>query len=261
MKVELESIINPLPGKIGIYYKDLTTGQSFQYNPDELFIAASVIKLPILIAVFQEIEGRNLRRDDSLRLSHSDKVPGCGALNQMHSGLEVTIMDLCKLMITLSDNTATNMLIRTLGIEKINTVIKSFGMSKTKLNRLLFDSEAQKRGLENYFTPAEIGALLEQIYTRNVISSAVSQEIEVILKEQKLNSKIPHLLPRGVAIAHKTGENSGITHDVGIVYSERPFVLCFASNNTDVIKSEAALKTIAFLCYSKSVSRGNGQDN
>lgn len=253
MKAQLESIIKPLPGKIGVYFKDLSTGQTFEYNAQETFIAASVIKLPILVAVFQEIEDGSLRRDDILVLTDADKVPSCGALNQMHSGLEVTISDLCNLMITLSDNTATNMLIKTVGIENINSVITSLGMKKTRLNRLLFDSEAQERGLENYFTPAEIGFLLERIYTNNVISEPISQEIAAILKEQKLNSKIPHLLPRNLPIAHKTGEDSGITHDVGIIYSKRPFILCFASNNTDVVPAEAAIKTIALHCYSKSL--------
>ena len=100
MKAQLESIIKPLPGKIGVYYKDLSTGQTFEYNAQETFIAASVIKLPILVAVFQEIEDGSLRRDDILVLTDADKVPSCGALNQMHSGLEVTISDLCNLMIT-----------------------------------------------------------------------------------------------------------------------------------------------------------------
>lgn len=253
MKAELEPLIKQLTGNIGVYYQDLVTGNTFEYNATQPFIAASVIKLPILVAVFQEIEDGNLSRTDILTLTDADKVPSCGALNQMHSGLEITIMDLCKLMITLSDNTATNMLIRTLGIDKINTIIGAYGMEKTKLNRLLFDSQAQQRGLENYFSPAEIGALLEQLYSETVISKHVSREIVGILKEQKLNSKIPYLLPGNVAIAHKTGEDRGITHDVGIVYSDRPFILCFASNDTKVVPAEAAIKTIALHCYSMSI--------
>ncbi len=253
METELKSIIKQLKGQIGVYYKDLVTGNTFEFNTTQPFIAASVIKLPILVAVFQEIEDGNLHPNDILVLTDADKVPSCGALNQMHNGLEVTIMDLCRLMITLSDNTATNMLIRTLGIDKINTIFRTHGMEKTKLNRLLFDDVAQKRGLENYFTPAEIGELLERIYTGTVISEAASQEMEAILKNQKLNSKIPHLLPGNVAIAHKTGEDRGITHDVGIIYSDRPFILCFASNDTTVVPAEAAIKTIALHCYSRSV--------
>lgn len=252
----LDSIVDPLPGKIGLYYKDLSTGKLSLHNEKEVFVAASVIKLPILVAVFQEIEEGNLKEDAILILTEADKVPSCGALNQMHCGLEVTIMDLCNLMITLSDNTATNMLIQVLGIEKINAILETFGMEKTRLNRLLFDAEAQKKGLENYICPREIGMLLEQIYTGQVISEAVSRKIEDILKAQKLNSKIPYLLPKHVPIAHKTGEDSGTTHDVGIIYSDHPFILCFLSNNTHVISAEAAIKAIALHCYNKSLAQG-----
>jgi len=254
MNNQLESLLKPLPGKVGVYYLDLASGKSFHYNGQESFIAASVIKLPVLVAVYHAIQDGCLGMDDLLTLSSADKVPGCGALTQMHSGLEVSIRDLCNLMITLSDNTATNMLINTLGIEKINAVGQEYGLEKTCLNRLLFDSVAKGQGKENYICPEEIGRLLERIYTGTVISPAVSEEIIITLKAQQLNSKIPHLLPRDIAIAHKTGEDSGTTHDVGIIYAAKPFILCFASNDTDVVSAEAALKTIALLCYSKSLA-------
>jgi beta-lactamase class A len=252
---EIEKIIDKLPGRIGVYYKDLTTGNLFKYNENEGFMAASVIKLPILIAVLNEIKVGKLRKDDVVRLSSSDKVPSCGALAYMHSGLDVTIKDLYNLMIILSDNTATNMLIRTLGIQKINSIIEELGMKTTKLNRQLFDSEEQKRGKENYFSPSEIGLLLEKVYKRSLISEDISKEVEDILKLQQINSKIPHLIPGNIEIAHKTGEDEGITHDVGIVFSENPFILCIAANNTNVVLAEEAMRKISLLCYENSLHK------
>lgn len=250
---EIEKIIDKLPGRIGVYYKDLTTGNLFEYNENQAFLAASVIKLPILTAVLSEINGGRLKKDEVLKLSTSDKVPSCGALAYMHSGLEVTIKDLCNLMIILSDNTATNMLIGTLGIQNINNIIEELGLKTTKLNRLLFDSEQQKLGKENYFSPAEIGLLLEQVYKRSLISEEASNEMEEILKLQQINSKIPFLIPENIEIAHKTGEDTGITHDVGIVFSKNPFILCFAANNTDVVLAEEAMRKVALLCYENSL--------
>lgn len=252
LSTEIKALISRLPGKIGLYYKNLSTGVTIGVNENDSFIAASVIKLPILVAVFHEISQGRLRRDDIIRLSSGDKVPSCGALNYMHSGLDVTIKDLCNLMIILSDNTATNMLIRALGIERANAVFAQYGLKSTKLNRLLFDHEEQKLGKENYFTPAEIGMLLEDIYNKQVVSEAVSDEILDTLKLQQLNAKIPYLLPKNIRVAHKTGEDSGTTHDVGIVFADTPFILCFASNNTDVIAAEEALRKIALLCCQDS---------
>ena len=156
-------------------------------------------------------------------------------------------------MIVLSDNTATNMLIRALGINNINPILNELGLITTKLNRLLFDYEKHKLGIENYFSPLEIGSILESVYKKNLISEDISLEIEEILKLQQINHKIPYLIPDEIQIAHKTGEDDGITNDVGIVYSKKPFILCFAGNDTDVVQAEDALRRISLLCYENSL--------
>jgi beta-lactamase class A len=251
---EIRKILDVLPGKIGVYYKDLRTGNTFSYNENEAFKAASVIKLPILAATLHRIKQGLLRKDDCIRLKAEDKVPSCGALSYMHSGLEVTIMDLCHLMIILSDNTATNMLINLLGMDNINSLMSELGLRSTRVNRLLFDVEGRKLGKENYYAPAEIGCLLEQIYTKKLISVDICEDIIEIMKQQQINHKIPYFISDEVEIAHKTGEDDGITHDVGIVYSKNPFILCFASNNTNVPQTEDALRKIAKQLYDHSLT-------
>jgi len=250
---EIQTILDKLPGKIGVYYRDLRTGNSFSFNDQERFIAASVIKLPILIAVLYEIHTGNLRREDTVQVSPEDKVPGCGVLTLMHDGLEITIKDLCNLMITISDNTATNILIDYLGVHRISQILQEFGIKNTTLARKLYDMEGKRQGKENYICPAEIGVLLEKIYAKDIISEEICLEITETLKLQQLNSKIPHLLPNNIEIAHKTGEIDGLTHDVGIVFAEKPFVLCFASSETDVVLAEEAIREIALRCYNHSL--------
>lgn len=249
---KIKDILDELPGNIGVYYKDLVSGETFGYNEKEAFMAASVIKLPILVATLHRIKHGKLRKDDLIRLTTEDKVPSCGALNYMHSGLEVSIWDLCHLMIVISDNTATNMLIKHLGMDHINSLLDELGLKTTRVNRLLFDSESSKRGIQNYYSPVEIGSLLDRIYNKELISADVCEDIIDIMKQQQINHKIPHLLPEHVEIAHKTGEDSGITHDVGIIYSKKPFILCFASNKTNVPQAEGALSNIAKLLYDQS---------
>lgn len=250
----IQEKLQALPGKIGLYYKNLKTGEVFQYHADESFRAASVIKLPLLAALLYEVKAGKLRFDDRLTVTSRDKVPSCGALNYMHNGLEVTLLDLCYLMIIISDNTATNMAIRLLGFDRITSIFRSFGLEKTCILRLLFDEEAQARGIENEFTPREIGELLEKIYRGQLIDSSMSELMIHILKQQQINHKIPFLLPQAVEVAHKTGESSGITHDVGIVFAEAPFILCFASNETDVPLAEYTLHRLSRYFYDYSVS-------
>lgn len=242
-------ILKEVPGKVGFYYRDLKTGKSISYNEDNQFIAASLIKVPILVETLKQIEEGKLEKNRIVSVADSDKVPSCGALNYMHTGLEVTIQDLYTLMIILSDNTATNIMINILGMDNINKTMHDLGLTNIKLNRLLFDAEEQRKGKENYISPRDIGLLLEKIYNNEVINEEICGEIQRVLKMQLLNAKIPHLLPRNVEIGHKTGEDTGITHDVGIIYSEDPFILCFTSNETDVPKAEDAMRRIALLCY------------
>ncbi|HHV46681.1 MAG TPA: serine hydrolase, partial [Tissierellia bacterium] len=120
LKNRLELLLKDVPGKAGFYYKNLKTGETIGFNENEPFIAASVIKIPILIEVLRQIEEGKLKEDDLVEVKEQDKMPSCGALTYMHDGLKVTVKDLYTLMIIHSDNTATNMLIKIAGIDNIN---------------------------------------------------------------------------------------------------------------------------------------------
>ncbi|MCR2043487.1 serine hydrolase [Anaerosalibacter massiliensis] len=253
MKEDLIKLCKDIPGDIGFYYKDIKSKKVISFNENQLFIAASVIKIPVLVETLKQVENGNINKDHKVKVLKKYKVPSCGALTYMHDDLEVTIEDLYTLMIIHSDNTATNMLVDMLGMENINNTLKDLGCNNSKINRLLFDAKAQNEGIENYITPYEIGYLLEKIYDGEIISKSISKEIERILKLQRLNHKMPYLLPQNIEIGHKTGEDCGITHDVGIVYSKKPFIFCFASNNIDVIKAEDLLRKMAFICYEESI--------
>lgn len=251
---KVQDVIRDFSGLVGVYYKNLRTGESFGINDDRAFVAASVIKIPVMVEVFNQVEQGKLTLGTMLEVRDADKVPSCGAIRLMHTGLNVTVQDLCYLMIDISDNTATNILINQVEMEQINATMQHLGLKETRANRLLFDVKAKECGLQNYFAPREIGLLLEQMWRGELVSPAASCAMIEILLNQQLNSKIPYYL-RGVSIAHKTGEDDGTTHDVGIVYAEEPFILCLASNDTYVPDTENGFREIARLCYEHS--RGN----
>lgn len=233
-----------LPGEISVYGKDLTTDEKWAYEADIPLVAASVIKLPILVEAFRQARDGLLSMDESVSIRPEQKMPSCGALTYLHDGLTVTLRDLCALMIILSDNTATNILIERLGMENVNAGMRALGLEKTTLRRLLFDSEASAKGLENTVTAWEMGRLLEMLYKGECVSPEADAEMLSILKDQRLNGKMPFFL-HGLEIAHKTGEDDGITHDVGIVYADHPLILCFASNHTDVPAFERFIQDAA----------------
>ena len=233
-----------LPGEISVYGKDLTTDEKWAYEADIPLVAASVIKLPILVEAFRQARDGLLSMNESVSIRPEQKMPSCGALTYLHDGLTVTLRDLCVLMIIVSDNTATNILIERLGIENVNATMRALGLEKSTLRRLLFDMEAAGRGLENTITAWEMGQLLEMLYKGECVSPEADAEMLGILKNQRLNGKMPFFLHE-LEIAHKTGEDDGITHDVGIVYAAHPLILCFASNHTDVPAFERFIQDAA----------------
>ena len=244
-KSEIISRLSSLPGDIGFYYKDLVSGESFGYRENDMFQAASVIKLPIYAVVMKLWAEGRLDLYEKLLCREEDKRPPCGALYFFTGDVDVDINTLCGLMISLSDNAATNLLIRRFGIDFLNEEFKKIGLKDSHLERRLFDPESAARGMENRIVPAEMGELLERIWRHEFVNEDVSVAMEKLLLEQQINHKIPGYLPEGTPVAHKTGEDDGITNDVAIVYAREPYVLCFASNRTDVPAAERTIREIA----------------
>ena len=245
-------LLKDLPGHIGLYYKDLTSGRELCYNEDMQFVAASVIKLPIMMDVYKKVAADKLSFNDTLEMKEFKKVGGCGAICSIDEDIALSIKSLVRLMITISDNTATNILIRHAGIDNLAQSFVEMGLKKTVVGRELFDMEALERGVQNYFTPKEIGAVLESLYNGDFISKEASCEMIDIMKAQQICHKIPDSLPAGVQVANKTGESSGVTHDAGIVYADRPFIFVFASMETDTSRANHVLRRAARLCYDLS---------
>lgn len=249
LRQQIEQRLSAVTGDACFYYENLATGVCFGHAADKPVVAASVIKLAVLIEAFRQMDADAVRANEMFVIARTDKLPSCGALNYLHDGLCVTFRDLCVLMTILSDNTATNLLIKRLGIGNINDTLRMLEAEKMTLNRLLFDREASSRGIENYITAREAGLLLKRLYDGEAVSGPASEDMLSILKDQRLNGKIPFLLPHSVKIAHKTGEDDGITHDVGIVYARQPFIVCFCGEHVSPPEFERAMQDITLMLY------------
>lgn len=246
---QIEQRMNDIPGHTGFYYKNLTTGCEFGVRENEVFGAASVIKLPLYMHVLSECAVGRMSMDKKLLVTDADKVPICGALTLFTDEVQVDVRTLCRLMISISDNTATNKLIDYSTLPGAQEGFLRMGLEKTQLTRKLFDREASRNGLRNVICPREIGMLLERLYRNEFISAAVCKEAINTLLLQQVDHKLNGRICGEVIIAHKTGEDDELSNDVGIVYAPQPFVICFAGHDTDVYRWEDLMRRSTYDLY------------
>ena len=238
-----------LPGHVGFYYKNLVSGEEFGVGADESYLAASVIKLPLYLHILQQAAEGKLDMTQQLTVTAEDKVPICGALTLFSGDVTADIRSLCHLMISISDNTATNKLIDFCGVEELKNSFRAMGLEKTILNRKMFDFEKAKLGLQIYICLKEIAMLLEQLYRNEFVNEAVCKEALDILLQQQVDHKLNGKLCNAVPVAHKTGEDDNLSNDVGIVFAEEPFIVCFAGHGTDVYRWEDLMRRATYDLY------------
>lgn len=238
-----------IPGHTGFYYLNLITGLEFGVQEDEVFGAASVIKLPLFMHVLAECAAGRLSMDEKLTVTSADKVPICGALTLFTGDVEADVRTLCRLMISISDNTATNKLIDHCTIQGAQEGFRRMGLKKTQLTRKLFDHSASAKRLQNVICPKEIGQLLAMLYRNEFISPDVCKEAIDTLLLQQVDHKLNGRICGEVSIAHKTGEDDQLSNDVGIVYAPQPFVICFAGHDTDVYLWEDLMRQATYELY------------
>lgn len=236
-----------LKGHVGLFCENLITGECIEINANDRFKAASIIKLPIYMCISKWVQEGKADYYERIKVHNRDKLPINGALTLFTDEPFVDILTLCKLMISLSDNSATNILIDRFGISAFNEEFQKIGIKKTQLNRYLFDEKASSCGVENYIVLSEIGTLLKKIYEKSFVDERTSKDVEDTLLLQQFNHMIPGRIGDGtVPIAHKTGEDTGIANDIGIVYAKQPFIICIAGNDTDVAEFQEVIRNVSY---------------
>ncbi len=243
--------INGFKGQTGIVVKDLKTGWEITFHEDDLFPAASVVKIPIMAAYFQAAAERRIDFKQQIQLRERQKVNGSGVLKNTPAGTALSIGDLIVLMITQSDNTAANILINLLGFDSLNKYFTQLGLKDTSLVRRMMDFRLRRQGIENYTSASDCALLLEKFYRKGFLNAAVSQQCLDILELQKINDRIPARLPDNVRIAHKTGLERGVCHDVGIVFTPRgDFLICALTRHVPPARpAKIFIATIAKAVY------------
>jgi beta-lactamase class A len=245
-----------LDGVLGLALKDLKTGKTFLINEREVFPQASSIKIAILFEAFKQAEEGRLKLDEFMALEESRKVAGSGVLYYLgRPSLSLSVRDTAVLMIVLSDNTATNLLIDKVGLEAVNKRLDSLGLAKTRLRRKMMDLKAAAEGRENVSTPLEMMTLLEKIWNGEVLKEPYRKDFLEILAIPK-DSPLRAGVPEGIAVAEKPGELEAVRCDSGIVQlAGRPYVICvmttYLKHDADGNPAITGISRLAFEHFSR----------
>ena len=258
LRQRLRGIAARLPGTMGIYLRALSDGEEIAVNADRPFPMASVFKIPILTELMFRVHAAQDSFEDRVMLTDAMKTPGSGVLKELSAGMALTVGDLATLMIIISDNTATDILLERVTKEAVNARLRMCGLERTSVTmncrELLYDlvglgtapdtpetrrlaadrlrrrevdpdSRVYKDERANMTTPREMGALLEQIVRPTLngggpgLPVEVCRQILAVMRRQQVRDRLPLFLPAAAEVAHKTGSFSRVSNDAGILYA------------------------------------------
>jgi beta-lactamase class A len=272
LEAQIRDVDQHLDGVMGVAIEDLNTGDHFLLNEDEVFAQASSIKIAVLANLYLQAQQGKLKLTDLYTLQSSDLVPDSDIMGGLTPGVtRITLRDLATMMVAVSDNSATNVLIDRIGMQNVNAMLDSLSLTHTRLRRKMMDLQAAKEGRENISTPREMMTLLEAIFHGKVLNKESTADFFKMLSTNK-DSWIPRDLPADLTIANKPGSLEAVRNDSGIVFVEgRPYVICvmtsFLRNERDGEEAISKISLDAWRMfdrlsrateYGRVVSSGNG---
>jgi beta-lactamase class A len=226
LEATVSDVDRNLDGVLAVAILDLTTGQKYLLRADEVLPTASSIKIAILAELYRQAQQGKLKLSDLYTLQTADMVAGSGITSILTPGVtRLTLRDVAGLMISVSDNSATNVIIDRVGMENVNALLDSLGLTHTRLRRKMMDLKAAGEGRENVATPREMMMLLEDLYRGKILDKTMMEDFFNLLSVHK-ESYIPRELPEDLRVANKPGELEGVRNDSGIVFTaKRPYVI------------------------------------
>jgi len=268
----IQEIDQHLDGVMGVAIEDLTTGDHYFLHEDQVFAQASSIKITVLANLYLQVQQGKLKLTDPYTVQSSDLVPDSDIMGGLTPGVtRLTLRDLATMMVAVSDNSATNVLIDRVGMPNVNAMLDSLDLTHTRLRRKMMDLQAAKEGRENISTPHEMMTLLDAVYHGKVLNKESTADFFTMLSTNK-DSWIPRDLPADLKIANKPGSLEAVRNDSGVVFVEgRPYAICvmtsFLRNERE---GEEAISKVSLAAwrmfdrlsraseYGRVVSRGNG---
>ncbi len=234
-------LVESFEGRIG-YTIEKDGGESISYHEHESFQSASLIKIPMIIEGYRQAEKKEIYLNQPLTIPRFEVTRGSGVLHTLSDKVMLTVEDLLTIMITISDNTATNMMMNMLGFDEINQCIKDLGLENTILQRRMFDFKALKEGRDNTISAADTVTCLKAIHTGDFLTKESQEKILFIFEQQQIKDKLPSQMGKGVRVGNKTGNIRGVAHDAAIIRTETEMV--YAAVLTEDFASEEESRQI-----------------
>jgi beta-lactamase class A len=213
----LARLLTPASGAVGLAARHVESGREWLWEHGRPFPAASLVKLPLLAAFWAAAERGAIDPAERVTLTAGGRVEGAGVLRALGPGLTPSWRDLATLMVTVSDNTATNLLIDRLGLAAIQTWVDAAGLGATRLGRRMMNTAAAAAGRDNWTSAGDMLALLAAIHASRCVSPAASAEMRRAIEAQQLQDKLGRRLPAEVRLANKTAWSGDVTHDAGVL--------------------------------------------
>jgi beta-lactamase class A len=216
-----------LDGVMGVAIVDLTDGHKYLLHANDVFAQASSIKICVLAELYRQAQQGKLKLTDLYTVNAADLVQDSDIMGGLTPGVtQITLRDLATMMVAVSDNSATNVLIDRVGMDNVNAFLKAQGLHETKLRRKMMDLKAAVEGRENVSTPNEMLNLLQALYRGEILNKEMTADFFKVLSTHK-ESFIPRDLPDDLKIANKPGELEGVRNDSGVIFvDKRPYILC-----------------------------------
>jgi beta-lactamase class A len=252
LKQTVEREDRGLLGVLGVAVLDLTDGRTLLWNADDVFAQASSIKIAVLAELYRQAQEGKLKLTDLYTVRKEDDVPDSAIFNGLTYGVtQITLRDLATMMVAVSDNSATNVLIDKVGMQNVNAMLAAQGLTQTKLQRKMMDTKAAQEGRENVSTPREMMTLLARIYQGKLLNPEMTKEFFHMLATLK-ESPIRKAIPAAVISADKPGELDAVRNDSGVIFAtNRPFVICvMTAYDANENAADDAIGRIAAAAYS-----------
>lgn len=237
----LDTLAAAAPGVVGIGVVDLTSGRRYDVNGAVVFPQGSAIKIPLLLELFRRADAKELALTDRVTLTAKDRTGGSSIMQYFSDGgSALSLYDLTVPMLLLSDNTATNMLIDAVGMDKVNVTMASMGLPNTKLRRKMIRQEEQVKGNENVSTPREAVDLMARFASCQVPLTPTSCAEVVRLLELPKGGAFREPIPATVPVAWKPGGLDGVSTAWGLVrLPGAPYavsiMVTYGTANTDAV--------------------------
>ena len=234
LRAAVESYINGKVGNISVSYYDLKEEAGFSIKGRQKVQSASTIKLVIMAELLRRVRKGEISLENKITVTEDMRTGGDGILKELEPGHTFTLKEIMTLMIIVSDNEAANILIQMLGMDTVNQMAVSLGLTEAHLGRKMMDSEARNQGRDNFICADDIVAFFKAVYQGSCVDQTASDIMFHVLKRQQQSGRIQLYLPDEVEVAHKCGDLDFLENDGGIILLPgHPYILAVLTSEME----------------------------